>query len=55
MSVGRSHKRRSHGSFSSLRDVSTDEEEEEEVHRQNEAQNLRISLHQIKNIKPILK
>jgi hypothetical protein len=54
MSVGRSHKRRSHGSFSSLRDVSTDEEEEE-VHRQNEAQNLRISLHQIKNIKPILK
>jgi hypothetical protein len=53
MSSSGSYKRRSRSSFASLRDVSTDEEEEQR--RQTEAQNLRISLHQIKNIEPILK
>jgi hypothetical protein len=53
MSVSGGRKRRSRSSFVSIRYVSTDEEEE--FHRQTEAENLRISLHQIKNIEPILK
>ena len=53
MSVGGSHKRRSRSSFVSVRYVPT--EEEEERHRQTEAHNLRVSLHQIKNIETILK
>lgn len=53
MSVGGGQKRRSRSSFVSVRYVPTDDEEE--AHRQTEAQNLRISLHQIKNIEPILK
>ncbi|CAF1397986.1 unnamed protein product [Adineta steineri] len=52
MSVGGGQKRRSRSSFVSVRYVPTDEEEE--LHRQKEAQNLRVSLHQIKNIETIL-
>ncbi|UJR30806.1 hypothetical protein I4U23_018324 [Adineta vaga] len=52
MSVSGGHKRRSRSSFVSVRYVPTDEEEER--HRQTEAQNLRVSLHQIKNIETIL-
>jgi len=53
MSVTGSHKRRSRSSFVSIRYVPTDEEEA--LHRQTEEQNLRVSLHQIKNIETILK
>jgi hypothetical protein len=53
MSSNGKHKRRSRSSFVSIRDVLTDEEEEQQ--RQTEAQNLRISLHQIKDIQSILK
>jgi hypothetical protein len=53
MSVSGRHKRRSRSSFVSVRYVPTDEEEE--LHRQTEAQNLRVSLHQIENIETILK
>jgi len=53
MSVSGRHKLRSPSSFASVRYVPTDEEEE--LHRQTEAQNLRISLNQIENIEPILK
>ncbi|CAF1538594.1 unnamed protein product, partial [Rotaria sordida] len=52
MSVSGSHKRHSRNSFVSVRYIPTDEEEE--LHRQTEAQNLRVSLHQIKNIETIL-
>ena len=53
MSVGERHKRHLRNSFISVRYIPTDEEEE--LHRQNEAENLRVSLHQIKNVETILK
>lgn len=52
MSISGGHKRRS-PSFISVRYVPTDEEED--LHRQTEAQNLRVSLNQIKNIDTIPK
>ena len=53
MSISGGNKRRTQSSFVSVRYVPTDEEEE--VHREKETQNLRVSLHQIKNIETILK
>ena len=49
---GGGQKRRSRSSFVSVRYGSTDEDEE--AHRQTEAQNLRVSLHQIKHMDIIL-
>jgi len=53
MSISGNRKRRSRSSFVSVRYMPTDEEEE--LHRQNEAQNLRVSLHQIKDIDSIVR
>ena len=53
MSISGHRKRYSRSSFTSVRELAN--EDEEERHRQTEAQNLRISLYQIKNIEPILK
>lgn len=53
MSVSGNKKLSSQSSFISVHHVSTDEEEE--VRRENEAENLRVSLHEIKNLEMILK
>lgn len=53
MSVSGGHKRHSRSSFVSVQSVINDEEEE--LHRQTEEQNLRVSLNRIENIEPILK
>ena len=53
MSISGHRKRRSRSSFTSVRELANDDEEEQ--HQQTDAQNLRISLHQIKNLEPILK
>lgn len=53
MSISGHRKWSSGNSFTSVREVPNEDEEERQ--RQTEAQNLRISLYQIKDIEPILK
>ncbi|CAF2097755.1 unnamed protein product [Rotaria magnacalcarata] len=52
MNASGRQKQRSRSSFVSVRYIPTDEEEEQ--HRETEAQNLRVSLYEIKNIETIL-
>lgn len=55
MSISGHRKRHSQTSFTSVRELANDDDDDEEQHGKTDAQNLRISLYQIKNIEPILK